>query len=140
MLHLFQCRCVIDLRILENQNIEVEIPGQNAKQILVLNEIVLVDICAVEDALRADKFPWTLGYAATIHSSQGLTISDTIVWIVDNRIEWSNLVYFPVSRVRRINQLRRIVLDYNDTTIRDIIDDKIIDEIIRNKLWLKTTR
>ena len=62
------------------QNIQVEIPGPltdsgTEKQILVLNDIVLVDISAVEDALRADKSPWTLGYAATIHSSQGLTIT-----------------------------------------------------------------
>ena len=71
----------------------------------MLNDIVLVDISTVEDALRADKSPWTLGYITTINSSQGLTISDTIVWIVDNRIEWSNLVYLAVSRVRRINQL-----------------------------------
>ena len=56
------------------QNIEVEIPGQKEKRILVLNDIVLVDINAVEDALCADKSPWTLGYVTTIHSSQGLTI------------------------------------------------------------------
>jgi len=120
------------------QNIEVEIPGQNEKQILVLNDIVLVDINTVEDALCADKSPWTLGYVTTIHSSQGLTITDTTVWIVDNRIEWSNLVYLAVSRVRRINQLRRIVFDDNDTIDSDaiIVDVKIIDK----KLWLQTTR
>jgi len=63
-----------------------------------------------------------LGYVTTIHSSQGLTITDTIVWIVDNRIEWSNLVYLAVSRVWRINQLRRIVID----------DDVVIDASIGN--------
>ena len=83
------CYRPVDTR---KQNIEVEIPGRRTesgteKQILVLNDIVLVDINVVEDSLRADKSPWTLGYAATIHSSQGLTITDTIVWIVDNRIE-----------------------------------------------------
>jgi hypothetical protein len=79
--------------------------------------------------LNADKSPWTLGYVTTIHSSQGLTITDTIVWIVDNRIEWSNLVYLAVSRVRRINQLRRIVVgDDAEPTISDasIFDIKII--------------
>jgi hypothetical protein len=111
------------------QNIEVEIPGRlTEKQILVLNDIVLVDISVVEDALRADKSPWTLGYVTTIHSSQGLTITDTIVWIVDNRIEWSNLIYLAVSRVRRINQLRRIVLGDDESIIEDIIDDKIINK------------
>jgi hypothetical protein len=109
------------------QNIEVDIPGQSEQQNLVLNDIVLVDINVVEDALRANKSPWTLGYAATIHSSQGLTISDTIVWMVDNHIEWSNLVYLAVSRVRNINQLRRVVFDDNDTTMDDI-DVKIIDK------------
>ena len=69
------------------QNIEVEIPGRvTEKKILVLNDIVLVDINVVEDALHVDKSPWMLGYAAMIHSSQGLTITDTIVWIVDNSI------------------------------------------------------
>ena len=76
----------------------------------MLNDIVLVDIKYVKDALRADKSPWMLGYAATIHSSQGLTITDTIVWVIDNHIEWSNLVYLAVSRVRRINQLRRVTM------------------------------
>ena len=77
--------------------------------------------------MRADKSPWTLGYVTTIHSSQGLTITDTIVWIVDNRIEWSNLVYLALSRVRRINQLRRIVFDDAETTISDIKNASIFD-------------
>jgi hypothetical protein len=116
------------------QNIEVEIPGLTEKQLLVLNDIVLVDISVVEDALFADKSPWTLGYAATIHSSQGLTITDTIVWIVDNRIEWSNLVYLAVSRVRRINQLRRIVVgEDNDDAETTTSDGSIFDIKIINK-------
>ena len=86
---------------------------------------MLVDISAVEDALHANKSQWTLGYVTTIHSSQGLTISDTVVWIVDNRIEWSNLVYLAVSRVRQINQLRRIVFD-DKTIISDIIDVSVV--------------
>lgn len=113
------------------QNIDVDIPGTLAeprKQNLVLNDIVLVDIDAVERALSMNKSPWTLGYAMTIHSSQGLTISDTIVWIVDDRIEWSNLVYLAVSRVRRMSQLRRIVLD--DV----VINRSIADDTIRKKL------
>jgi ATP-dependent exoDNAse (exonuclease V) alpha subunit len=92
------------------QNVEVQIPG-GEKQTLVLNDIVLVDINLVEYAINADKSPWMLGYASTIHSSQGLTITDTIVYIVDNRIMWANLIYLAVSRVRRISQLRRIIID-----------------------------
>ncbi len=92
------------------QNIEVEIPGGGVQN-LVLNDIVLVAINTVESALSMDKSPWMLGYAITIHSSQGLTISDTNIWIVDDRIEWSNLVYLAVSRVRRITQLHRVIID-----------------------------
>ncbi len=62
------------------QNIEVEIPGGGVQN-LVLNDIVLVTINTVESALSMDKSPWTLGYAITIHSSQGLTIFDTNIWI-----------------------------------------------------------
>jgi hypothetical protein len=49
--------------------------------------------------------------------------------ILDGLIIWSKLVYLGVSRVRRINQLRRVVLYSNDTTISDINSDDII---IRN--------
>ena len=82
---------------------------------------MLIDIGVVEDALRAYKSPCPLGNSATMHSSQGLTIPDTIVWIIDNRIECLNLVYLAVSRVRRRNQLRRVVLDTNDTTQQSMI-------------------
>ena len=65
--------------------------------------------------------------------SQGLTITDAIVWIVDSRIEWSNLVYLAVSRVRRINQFRRIVF-YDDTIGKsEIFDAGIVDDKIINK-------
>jgi hypothetical protein len=76
-----------------------------------------------------DKSPWMLGYAITIHSSQGLTISDTNIWIVDDRIEWSNLVYLAVSRVRRITQLHRVIIDYVIT--EEITND---DAVIKKKL------
>jgi ATP-dependent exoDNAse (exonuclease V) alpha subunit len=94
------------------QNILVDIPGQTEKRNLVLNDIVLVDVNVVDSALSE----WTLGYAMTIHSSQGLTISDTVVWIVDDHIAWSNLVYLAVSRVRKISQLRRIVVGESETS------------------------
>ena len=102
------------------QNILVDIPGSKKngiqqQQQLVLNDIVFVNIHAVEDALNMDNSPWILGYAATIHSSQGLTITDTIVWIIDNYIEWDNLIYLAVSRVRRITQLRRVILPRSKT-------------------------
>jgi hypothetical protein len=120
------CYRPIDTR---KQNIPVDIPG-GGQQVLVLNDVVAVDIEYVEEALRVSKSPWRLGYAATIHSSQGLTIEDTTVWIIDNRIEWSNLVYLAVSRVRRINQLRRIFFDEESPMIQEIS----ITENINKKL------
>jgi hypothetical protein len=114
------------------QNIDVEIPGESVRiQNLVLNDIVLIDINSVESALSMDKSPWILGYAITIHSSQGLTISDTNIWIVDDRIEWSNLVYLAVSRVRRITQLHRVIIDY--VTTEEITNDDAV-AVIKKKL------
>ena len=118
------CYRPTDTRRLSNK---IDILGQTEKQILVLNDIVSVDIIVVEDALRAKKkSPWTLGYAMTIHSSQGLTISNTVVWIVDDRIGWLICVYLAVYIVRRINQLRRVVFDANDTSNNEIVSDDII--------------
>ena len=53
---------------------------------------------------------WALGYAITVHSSQGLTIADPQkVWIIDNYLQWSNLAYLAVSRVEHLSQLQRVV-------------------------------
>jgi len=76
----------------------------------VLNDIVFVDLSVVRDAINAINSPWRLGYAITIHSSQGLTITDTTMYIIDDFIEWDNLIYLAASRVRKINQLRRVVV------------------------------
>ncbi len=112
------------------QNIDVEIPSVDTESVriqnLVLNDIVLVAVDVVEIALNMDKSPWKLGYAITIHSSQGLTITDTKVWIVDDRIEWSNLVYLAVSRVRRISQLKRVIVDC-------VITEEITNSVDINK-------
>ena len=56
------------------QNTLVTIPGTNQKQQLVLNDIKGVTIKAAEAAIQIDD--WRLGYALTVHSSQGLTIKD----------------------------------------------------------------
>ena len=94
----------------KKQNILVDIPGRNEQRELVLNDIVEVDLSAVKDAINAVNSPWRLGYASTIHSSQGLTITDTTMFIIDDSIEWDNLIYLAVSRVRRISKLQRILL------------------------------
>ena len=53
---------------------------------------------------------WALGYALTVHSSQGLTIADSQkVWIIDDFLQWFNLAYFAVLRVQRMHQLERVV-------------------------------
>ncbi|MEW8688833.1 MAG: hypothetical protein AB2556_23695 [Candidatus Thiodiazotropha sp.] len=43
-------------------------------------------------------------------TSQGLTIADPHkVWIIDDYLQWSNLVYLAVSRVEYLSQLERVV-------------------------------
>ena len=51
-----------------------------------------------------------LGFAITVHSSQGLTIADPQkFWIIDDYLQWSNLTYLAVSRVDHLCQLERVV-------------------------------
>ena len=92
------------------QNIKVEIPGTDEKENLVLNDIVDVTIEAAEKAIAGTATSdWRLGYALTVHSSQGLTIhSPQKVWIIDNYLQWSNLPYLAVSRVEHMRQLQRV--------------------------------
>ena len=53
---------------------------------------------------------WALGYALTVHSSQGLTVaSSQKVWIIDDFLQWSNLAYLAVSQVEYLSQLERVV-------------------------------
>ncbi|KAK3782034.1 hypothetical protein RRG08_027208 [Elysia crispata] len=92
------------------QNVLVTIPGPDAaKEELVLNDIVQVSVETAREVLD-DKWgqDWALGYAMTVHSSQGLTIEDPQkVWVVDDYLQWSNLAYLAVSRVRYLHQLAR---------------------------------
>ena len=84
------------------QNIMVTIPGPDAaKEELVLNDVVEVSVETAQKVVdgKSDK-DWALGYAMTVHSSQGLTIEDPQkVWVVDDYLQWSNLAYLAVSRV-----------------------------------------
>ena len=51
-----------------------------------------------------------LGYAITVHSSQGLTIADPQkVWIINDCLQRSNLAYLAVSKVEHLSQLQRVV-------------------------------
>ena len=92
------------------QNILVPIPGPDgAEEELVLNDVVTVSVETAQEVLDGEWGKnWDLGYAMTVHSSQGLTIEyPQKVWIVDDYIQWSNLAYLAVSRVQYIYQLHR---------------------------------
>ena len=95
------------------QNVMVTIPGpqpmSERQQKLVLNDVVPVSVQTAQEVLSGRwGDDWALGYAMTVHSTQGLTIEDPQkVWIVDDYIEWSNLVYLAVSRVCYLSQLAR---------------------------------
>ncbi len=76
---------------------------------LVLNDIVDVSIEAAEAAIKTDD--WRLGYALTVHSSQGLTIhAIQKVWIIDDYLQWSNLAYLAIARVEYLTQLERVTV------------------------------
>ena len=87
------------------QNIMVTIPGpllldgRPDQEELVLNDVVQVGLkyaCGVLDGKCGQD--WALGYALTVHSSQGLTVADPQkVWIIDDYLQWSNLAYLTVS-------------------------------------------
>ncbi|BFZ24176.1 hypothetical protein BsWGS_27215 [Bradybaena similaris] len=64
------------------QNVEVLVPGTEN---LVKNDVVDVSIAAAEAALGVKDSDWRLGYALTVHSCQGLIISEPqVVWIVND--------------------------------------------------------
>ena len=95
------------------QNVMVTIPGPLLDtgpdlQELVLNDVVKVSVDTAQEVLDGKwGHDWALGYAMTVHSSQGLTIDEQKVWIVDDHLQWSNLAYLAVSRVRYLHQLAR---------------------------------
>jgi hypothetical protein len=85
--------------------------GQPDQQELILNDVVEVTVQTVQEVLEGKWGPdWALGYAMTMHSSQGLTIRDPQkVRIIDDILQWSNLAYLVVSRVEYLHQLERVV-------------------------------
>ncbi|MEW8688480.1 MAG: hypothetical protein AB2556_21920 [Candidatus Thiodiazotropha sp.] len=99
------------------QNIMVTIPGplmldgREDQQELVLNDVVEMPLQYARKVLDGKwGQDWALGYALTVHSSQGLTIADPQkVWLIDDYLQWSNLAYLVVSRVEYLSQLERVV-------------------------------
>ena len=96
-------------------NIMVTIPvplldGRPDQQEFVLNDVEVPLKYAREVLDGKWGQDWALGYALTIHSSQGLTVTDPKkVWIIDDFLQWSNLAYLAVSRVEYLGQLERVV-------------------------------
>ena len=98
------------------QNIMVTIPGpspegRSNQQELVLNDVIEVPLKYAREVLGGMwGSDWALGYAITVHSSQGLTIADLQkVWLIDDYLQWSNLAYLALSRVEHLSQLQRVV-------------------------------
>ena len=94
------------------QNIMVTIPGPSLEvrpnqQEPALNDVVEVPLKYAREVLGGIwGSNWALGYAVTVHSSQGLTIADPQkFWIIDDYLQWSNLAYLAVSIVEHLSQL-----------------------------------
>ena len=85
--------------------------GRPNQQKLVLNDVVEVPLKYAREVLGGRwGSDWALGYAITVHSSQGLNIADPLkVWIIDDYLQWSNLAYLVVSGVEHLSQLERVV-------------------------------
>ena len=85
--------------------------GRPNQQELVLNDVVELPLKYAREVLGGMwSSDWALGYAITVYSSQGLTIADPQkVWIIDDYLQWSNLAYLAVSRVKHLSQLERVV-------------------------------
>ncbi|CAG8773607.1 2910_t:CDS:2, partial [Racocetra persica] len=87
------------------QNCLVEIPGSFDKQELVKNDIVHLLLNTLPKKFLADILmekkilDWDLGYAMTVHTSQGITLEALQrVWIIDEHLAWDNLIYLAVDR------------------------------------------
>ena len=97
------------------QNCLVLIPGSSEKRELVKNDIIYLSLDALPDEflkdMLADKkvIDWELGYAMTIHTSQGMTLkAPQRVWVIDENLAWDNLIYLAVGRVEYVSQLIQV--------------------------------
>ena len=102
------------------QNCLVQIPGSSEKRELVKNDIIYLPLKALsdkflqsmsgkEEAKNWKAIDWELGYAMTIHTSQGMTLkAPQRVWVIDENLAWDNLIYLAVGRVEYLSQLIRV--------------------------------
>jgi len=92
------------------QNCLVPIPGSSEKRELVKNDIIYLSLDTLSAEflkdMLADKkvIDWELGYAMTIHTSQGMTLkAPQRVWVIDENLAWDNLIYLAVGRVEYLS-------------------------------------
>lgn len=98
-----------------NKTVLFQFLVQQKKQELVKNNIVYVSLntlpkAFIEDILKEEKiFDWNLGYAMTVHTSQGMTLeAPQWVWVIDKHLAWDNLIYLTVGLVEYLSQLIQI--------------------------------
>ncbi len=92
------------------QNCLVPIPGLSEKKELVKNDIIHLLLNTLPDKflkdMLADKkvIDWELGYAMTIHISQGMIFkASQRVWIINKNLAWDNLIYLAVGCVEYLS-------------------------------------
>jgi hypothetical protein len=110
--------------------------GRSNQEELVLNDIVEVPVQYAQEVMDGKwGQDWALGYAMTIHSSQGLTVKDPQkVWIIDDWLQWSNLVYLAVSRVEYMHQLERVTCPPEEGSEDRQLTEPQLRKVIQRKL------
>ena len=111
--------------------------GRPNQQELVLNDVVQVPLKYAREVLGGMwGSDWALGYAITVHSSQGLTIADPQkVWIIDDYLQWSNLACLAVSRVEHLSQLQRVVCPPEEgSEVAGTLTEQQLRKVIQRKL------
>jgi hypothetical protein len=120
------------------QNCLIQIPGSSEKRELVKNDIVYLSLNSlskkfIEDMSREEKIlDWDLGYAMTVHTSQGMTLeAPQRVWVIDEHLAWDNLIYLAVGRVEYLNQLIQIKGPPLPPEIEEARNKKAIERYLR---------
>ncbi|CAG8677958.1 2587_t:CDS:1, partial [Paraglomus occultum] len=108
------------------------------KQELVKNDIVYLPLNMlpenfIKDILTEEKIlDWDLGYAMTVHTSQGMTLeAPQRVWVIDEHLAWDNLIYLAVGRVEYLSQLIRIEGPPLPPEIEEAKNKKAIEHSLR---------
>ncbi|CAG8837293.1 11242_t:CDS:1, partial [Racocetra persica] len=120
------------------QNCLVQISGLSEKKELVKNNIEYLPLNTLSDKflkdILADKkvIDWELGYAMTIHTSQGMTLkSPQCVWVIDENLAWDNLIYLAVGRIKYLSQLIQVEAPPLPSEIAQKIEEE------KKKKWLE---